>query len=60
MSDLLKQIVARLKNERATDVSDEELHRCLFPCVGKAKLVNAACAMRDRGELTSAMVNPAP
>lgn len=42
MSEVSKQIVARLRAENARDLSDEEIERCLKGCVSPTKLISYA------------------
>ncbi len=56
MSLYLDQMVARLNNEHATDLSDETIDRAIGPCIGGKKLVLLAKQYRDAGLLTTDMI----
>lgn len=50
-SILAQQIRARMITERARDLSDDTIRRCLGPTIGAGKITDAAIAMRDNGTL---------
>lgn len=54
---LVEQVVSRLIDQKAVDLSDAELERCLRPTVGGLRLVMLAILMRDAGRICEADLN---
>ena len=48
---LAQQIRARLITEKARDLTDETIRRCLGPTIGAGKITDMALRMRNDGEL---------
>lgn len=51
-----EMIAARMFNENAQDMSDEEIERTLVGCVSGNKLITLAKELRDSGEMTVAQI----
>ena len=54
------RILARLQAEEAVDTSDNELTRCLAPCVLGRKLLEVAWRLRDERLLTTLDLHTTP
>jgi hypothetical protein len=55
---LVEQVVSRLIDQKAVDLSDAELERCLRPTVGGMRLVMLAVLMRDAGRICEDDLKP--